>query len=140
MALLGSLHGMALTDSVERGSGSPFPSRQLKSLALAEQHPIAGRDPACQVASSPSTKHSDNGSNASPVNAERYEQIRQSPDWRPSPKFVSGCSRNGAEDPFVVSHNRAVLTEAMSESLAYLRNCQTNRFVRCRRRLPTSRR
>ncbi|KAL8968761.1 MAG: hypothetical protein Q9183_002311 [Haloplaca sp. 2 TL-2023] len=114
-ALLGSFRGIGLNDSVERGSGSPVPApRQSKSRARVEQAPVAGHRHAVQAASSSSTQ-SDHGSSGSSVTGNRYNQIRQSPNWRDRSGVLGEPHRNGPDDPFVVAHNRAVFNESMNE-------------------------
>ncbi|KAL8733622.1 MAG: hypothetical protein Q9166_002032 [cf. Caloplaca sp. 2 TL-2023] len=108
MALLDSLRSVTLNDSIDRDSGSPFPSRGSKSFARAEQRSVIGRDFAVPSGQSPAAKYSGDHSNATPLEGHHYEQAKQSPSWRHHGRFVRNCEHDDRDDPFVTSHDRAV--------------------------------
>ncbi|KAL8942420.1 MAG: hypothetical protein Q9216_001684 [Gyalolechia sp. 2 TL-2023] len=107
-ALLDSLCAASLNDSVDRGSGSPFPARPAKSLGRAEKHSMICRDSSPQSDVSPFNKRSN-----SPVKADCPEPNTENPAWRKHGDFIR--SSHG-EDPFMVSHNQATRLASTGKS------------------------
>ncbi|KAL9030002.1 MAG: hypothetical protein Q9196_001832 [Gyalolechia fulgens] len=103
-ALLDSLRAASLNDSVDRGSGSPFPARVAKSFGRAEQRSIIRRDPGPQSDLSPSNKRSNKDTSVSPVKQDRHEPNIENPSWRKHGDFIRSSQ---GEDPFMISHNQA---------------------------------
>ncbi|KAL8697748.1 MAG: hypothetical protein Q9224_002160 [Gallowayella concinna] len=108
-----SLRSVTLTDSLDRDSGSPFPSRAVKSLARAEHHSVAGHDFAVPSTQGPSISQPGQKSSCQ---EDRYEEVKKSPTWRQHGLFVRNYEPGNREDPFVTSHNRAVDVAGTSES------------------------
>ncbi|KAL8953972.1 MAG: hypothetical protein Q9222_000182 [Ikaeria aurantiellina] len=103
LALLETLRTSSLNDSVDRASTSPFHSHGLKILVHSEQHPTVGRDFASQSGASPSIERSFNTFDASPINEDRYEQMKKSPTWHHENKFIRRNECTEQEDPFITS-------------------------------------
>ncbi|KAL8691632.1 MAG: hypothetical protein Q9218_003187 [Villophora microphyllina] len=107
MALLEALRNASLNDSVECGSGSPFPARQVKNFVRGEQRSVFDHDSTLQNVSSPPARIVGTDSSASPVKTLRYQQIKHSPTWRAKSGFGHNVQHDSSEDPFVTSHDRA---------------------------------
>ncbi|KAL9587209.1 MAG: hypothetical protein Q9212_000368 [Teloschistes hypoglaucus] len=110
VALLESLRNATLNHSAERGSGSPFPTRQTKSFVRGEQRSALDHDPTSQNVSSPSAKVPGADLGSSPVKAVRYQQIKHSPTWRLQTGFGHDVQHDSSDDPFVTS-DRAIQSE-----------------------------
>ncbi|KAI4248439.1 MAG: hypothetical protein L6R40_000999 [Gallowayella cf. fulva] len=113
-SLLDSLRSVTLNDAVDRDSGSPFPSRGLKSFARTEQHSVVGRGPSGQAVSD---TQSGKKASVSPTQEDRYEHIKRSPTWRNNGRFLRNYEPNDREDPFITSQDRSVdVTGASTEA------------------------
>ncbi|KAL8818781.1 MAG: hypothetical protein Q9223_002660 [Gallowayella weberi] len=108
LALRDSLRSVTLNDSLDHDSGSPFPSRGVKSLARAEHHSVGGHDFAVPSAQGPSTSQPSKKLTNSSSQEDRYEEIKKSPTWRQHGLFVRNYEPGNREDPFVTSQDHVV--------------------------------
>ncbi|KAI4171137.1 MAG: hypothetical protein LQ343_004473 [Gyalolechia ehrenbergii] len=103
-ALLDSLRAVSLNESVDHGSGSPFPVRVAKSFGRTEQQSMIRRDSGPQSDLDLSNKRSNKDTSGSPIKEDRHEPNIENPSWRKHGDFIRSSQ---GEDPFMVSHNQA---------------------------------
>ncbi|KAI4087486.1 MAG: hypothetical protein LQ344_006747 [Seirophora lacunosa] len=116
-AYISSVRISSLSDSADRGSGSPFPPRAAKYFGRSEQHSI-GRDFESQPVLSHSEKRSNRTASESLIKPEGHEPGVQSPSWRKPDAFIRSSCRavEREDDPFVALHDQAVQLTVTSES------------------------
>lgn len=117
-ALLNSLRISSLSDSVEHGTGSPFPPRAAKNFVRAEPHSTLGRDFGSQPNLSPSEKRASRTATDSLIKQDGHEQGVTSQAWRKPNTFVqsSGGAMERGDDPFVAGHGQAVHLHTTGEA------------------------